>query len=90
MGEMSLLFVLLFEFKILCCDPISTPLVDSQSSGSMHKHAQQTSTQTLNCSRLTFQLERKVRKRETCSEARSPMSTLFFYRLHMRPVKSSS
>lgn len=80
-GSRSPLFVLLFQYKVLCGDPIGRLPVDLQSAGSSSTHAQRTSTQPLNCTHLTFQLERKVRKRETCSEARSPVHTMFLHRV---------
>lgn len=76
-GSRSLLFVLLFEYRVLCGDPIPRLPVDLQSTGSCSTHAQQTSTRPLNCNHLTFPLKGKVRKRETCSEARSTVHVIF-------------
>lgn len=83
-GSRSPLFVLLFEHKVLYVAPVARLPVDLQSTGSSSTHAQQTSTQPLNCNHLTFQLKRKVRKRETCSEARSHMHAVFFIELNFR------
>lgn len=89
-GSRSPLFVLLFEYKVLCGDPIARLPVDLQSTGCSSTHAQQNSTQPLNCNHFTFQLRRKRRKRETCSEARSPVHMLSFIELNInREIKSS-
>lgn len=73
----SLLFVLLFEYKVLCGDPNPRLPVDLESAGSSSTRAQQTSTQSLRCSHLTFQLKGKVRKSEKCREAWSLKYTLY-------------
>lgn len=77
MATRSPLFVLLFEYKVLSGDPIPRLPVDLQSTGSCSSHAQQTTTEPLNCNPLTFQLKEKVMKRETCSEARSSVHVIF-------------
>lgn len=76
------LFVLLAEYKVLRGDPIARLPVDLQSTGSSSTQAPQTSSQPLHCNHLTFQLKRKLRKKETCSEARSPSTLCFFYFLY--------
>lgn len=73
------LFVLLAEYKVLRGDPIARLPVDLQSTGSSSTQAPQTSSQPLHCNHLTFQLKRKLRKKETCSEARSPSTLCFFF-----------
>lgn len=80
-GSRSLLFVLLFEFKVLCDDPCAGLTAHSQPTGSRRRHAQQISNEPLNCNHLSTD-ERTQEERDMQRGTFSLARFFFFFKEH--------